>query len=90
MRRQQGSWCFGEFTPTDEFSPFAPLFGRWSLLIHADGADERLSSAASEELRETERALDQLRAKLFLAEGNKWYPLAQVNIDGSLIEWKEA
>jgi hypothetical protein len=81
------SWSFGRFTPTSAFSKFAPLFGRWSLLMHAD-LGEQLSVAASEELRQVEYEIDALRAKLFFPEQNEWKRLAQLNIDGQLIEWK--
>jgi hypothetical protein len=87
LRGSNHSWSYGEFAPGDSFVEFAPLFGRWSLLIHADG-DACLSAEASEELRSAECALDRLHAKLFLPERQEWRDLAQVNIDGTLIEWK--
>ncbi|HWE02582.1 MAG TPA: hypothetical protein VG326_09250 [Tepidisphaeraceae bacterium] len=89
VRGQDGSWGFGDFTPSPEFVAFASLFGQWSLLMHADEADVRLSEAASEELRYTERELDSLRAALLLENPREWHPLRQVNIDGPMIEWKE-
>lgn len=89
-RHRDNSWAFGDFTPTAKFKAFAPLFGRWSLLMHADGDTEPMSNAAAEELRETEVAIDLLKAKLFVPERDAWYPLAQVNIDGPMIEWKES
>jgi hypothetical protein len=88
------SWGFGEFSPGEGFSHFAPRFGAWSLLMHADdGADEpahgRLSGAASEELREVEREIDRLHAALYLLGPREWRKVSQLNIDGPLIEWKE-
>lgn len=89
MRGHDGSWGFGDFKPFPEFSAFASVFGRWSLLMHADGDSEPLSEAASEELRATEREMDAIRATLLL-ETQEWLQLSQINIDGPLIEWKEA
>jgi|SRR6185437_1493958 len=89
LRRHNGSWGFGEFVPNPEFSDFAPVFGRWSLLMHAEAEGERLSDAASEELRAAEYAMDTLRAMLRLETPEEWRLLRQLNIDGGLIEWKE-
>ena len=88
------SWGFGEFLPGDGFSVFAPRFGAWSLLMHADdGTDDpahgRLSGAASEELRKVEREIDRLHARLYLEGPKEWRRISQLNIDGPLIEWKE-
>jgi hypothetical protein len=83
------SWGFGEFTPGAAFSAFAPYFGRWSLLMHADDHDARLSRAASDELREAEVAIDRIRAKIYLSKTDKWRKITQLNIDGPLVEWKE-
>ena len=89
-RHGNHAWGFGDFLPTPQFSAFANLFGRWSLLMHADGEKEPLSPAASEELRETEIAIDALKARLFVPERGEWHLLSQLNIDGPLIEWQEA
>ena len=43
----EDSWSHGRFRPEAAFSRYAPLFGRWSLLLHADGPYERLSAATS-------------------------------------------
>jgi len=83
------SWGFGEFTPNASFAEFAPTFGKWSLLMHADDGEKRLSEVASDELRAAEFAIDQLRAKLQLHNG-QWVEVVQLNIDGPLIEWKVA
>jgi hypothetical protein len=84
----------GEFSPGHNFSSFAPRFGAWSLLMHADDgpvdpAHGRLSEAASEELREAEWEIDRLHAKLYLDGPQEWRKISQLNIDGPLIEWKE-
>jgi hypothetical protein len=80
------SWYFGTFEPADGFAEFATLFGEWSLLLHAD--NDRLSDAASTELRRIESAIDALRAELHLVESDRWVRLVQLNIDGNLVEWK--
>lgn len=85
---EANSWHFGVFIPNDAFAPFAPLFGRWSLLMHADEDADRLTSAASEELRQTEIEIDRLRAKLHFPHNDKWCDLQQINIDGDMIDWK--
>ena len=85
----EGSWGFGQFQPNDQFTEFAMLFGRWSLLMHAADDEKHLPDAASEELRRAEYEIDALKAKLLLTETKEWRDVAQVNIDGSLIEWKE-
>jgi len=87
--RYDASWGFGEFAPAPEFDRFAAVFGRWSLLMHAENAGERLSEAASEELRQAEYAIDNLRAALHIDGTQERRFLRQINIDGPLIEWKE-
>jgi hypothetical protein len=82
------SWGFGKFVPRPGFAEFAPTFGNWSLLIHADDGEKRLSEAASDELRAAEYAIDSLHAKLFIERDNEWVDIGQLNIDGPLIEWK--
>jgi hypothetical protein len=88
VRGWDNSWGFGEFAPAEAFAAFAPHFGRWSLLMHADGT-ERLSPAASDELREAECAIDRIHAKLYLSKAGRWRTITQLNIDGPLVEWKE-
>jgi hypothetical protein len=82
------SWGFGQFEPGAGFAEFAPLFGNWSLLMHADDDEARLSPAASEELRRAEFAIDALRAQLLLDQTGDTIDVGQLNIDGSLVEWK--
>lgn len=89
MRGHDGSWGYGDFTPFPEFSDFAAVFGRWSLLMHADEDGERLSEAASEELRDTESEIDALHASLVLESPEEKRLIQQLNIDGTLIEWRE-
>ncbi|HEY7090117.1 MAG TPA: hypothetical protein VH518_18615 [Tepidisphaeraceae bacterium] len=84
------SWGFGEFTPNAAFGEFATLFGKWSLLMHADDDEKKLSEEASDELRRAEFEIDALRAKLLVNETNEWVDVSQLNIDGPLIEWKVA
>jgi hypothetical protein len=87
-RGSSDSWSYGDFEPAPEFSRFAPLFGSWSLLIHAEDDETSQSPAASEELREAEVAIDALRAELRWVDKAESTRLSQVNIDGRLIEWK--
>ena len=88
VRTFADSWGFGEFEPTGAFAEFAPLFGQWSLLLHAGHDEDRLNPAASEELRRAELAIDALRCKLLFADGDEVLDLTQLNIDGPLIDWK--
>jgi hypothetical protein len=84
-----GSWGYGDFQPSEPFSNYAPLFGIWSLLIHADNSDERLSRAAADELSQAEARLDAIKTQLFFPKNEQWVTVAQLNIDGELLEWKE-
>lgn len=82
------SWTYGIFRPTEAFSRFATVFGRWSLLMHED---ERLpiTREVSHELCEIERLMDTIHARVYFPDHDVWHEVAQLNIDGSLIEWKE-
>jgi hypothetical protein len=82
------SWSYGRFQPHPNFSAFAMLFGRWSMLMHEEN-DGRLGPAASDELRQTECEIDRLNARLFIVDDQKWVKCAQLNIDSEMIEWKE-
>lgn len=82
------SWTYGHFEPHDAFAAFAPVFGRWSLLMH-DDEHKALDGAAAIELRETEREMDALHARVYFPDDDSWHEVAQLNIDGTLIEWKE-
>ena len=84
-----GSWGYGNFVPGERFSDYAVLFGTWSLLMHADSADEKLSDAAAQELMQTETRLDAIKSKLFFPKNQQWVDVAELNIDGELLEWKE-
>ena len=88
VRTFADSWGFGDFAPSAAFAEFAPLFGKWSLLLHAEHDEDRLTSAASEELRRAELALDALRSQLVFDEQDEVLDLTQINIDGPLIEWR--
>lgn len=82
------SWGFGQFEPAAGFTEFATLFGNWSLLMHADDGEDRLSSAASDELRRAEFAIDALQAQLHFDRTGDALDVGQLNIDGKLVEWK--
>ena len=88
VQRREDSWTHGRFTPNEAFGEFAEVFGRWSLLMHADGEHERMSEAAGEELRRCEYEIDRMRAKLVLDDTGETIQCAQINIDGELVEWK--
>jgi hypothetical protein len=81
------AWGWGHFTPAEEFSSFAPLFGVWALLLHEDDDSTRLSREAREELRHAETAIDRLTAELLWVDSNEFTPIRQLTIDGTLIEW---
>ena len=83
------SWGFGKFIPNDSFSAYAPLFGTWSVLMHAEDEIDRLSREAREELAKAEEMLDSLKARLFFASNNEHVRVAQLTIDGDRLEWKE-
>jgi hypothetical protein len=88
VQRRGQSWSHGQFHPTSAFCRFAPLFGRWSLLMHAGGNYECLSKAAGAALREAEFEIDRLHAELHIPERDEWVTCSQLNIDGPMIEWK--
>jgi hypothetical protein len=88
LKGEDGSWHFGDFEPNAAFEAFAPLFGRWALLMHTDEDSDRIPRAAADELREVEQAIDRLRARLLVVDTGEWKDLQQVNIDGALIDWK--
>ena len=88
VRGVKSSWGYGRFTPSRAFSEFAPLFGTWSLLMHADEQSPVLSDAASEELRDLEYKIDHLKVELHWVEEDVRLRVSQLNIDGDLIEWK--
>jgi len=83
-----GPWRFGRFEPGENFGDFAPFFGRWSLLMHADDDRRRLTREAAIELREIESEIDGLHAAL-QDNGRPAFEIRQLNIDGPLIEWWE-
>ena len=87
-QRKDDAWTCGQFRPCAAFSSFAPLFGRWSLLMHADGRFEHLSPAARDELRKAEIEIDSLHVKLHFYQSDEWIRIGQLNIDGAMIEWK--
>ena len=88
VQRIGPSWSHGQFRPGEAFSRFAPLFGRWSLLLHAGGHYARLSKAVGESLRKVEFEIDRLHAKMHILERDEWVTCSQLNIDGPMIEWK--
>ena len=88
VRGTSDSWSWGYFEPEESFAEFAPLFGTWSLLMHAEDDSRRQSRAASEELREIEVAIDGLRSELYWPQQQRTTRAWQINIDERLVEWK--
>jgi hypothetical protein len=82
------SWLFGSFEPARAFAQFAPLFGEWSLLLHADEKADQVSRDALDEMARLERAIDELRAEVILPESGEHMGVEQLNIDGNLVELK--
>jgi hypothetical protein len=89
VRGANTSWYYGEFDPAPGFSDFAGTFGWWSLLMHSHGEDDLPSPRALDQLRHIETAIDALNAKLFFPDQQEWHPVAQLNLDRGMIEWKE-
>ena len=83
------AWGFGDFVPGEAFNRYARHFRAWSNLLHADHGDDRLTDADKEALRKVEYEIDRLHVKLFLVEPQEWRRVAQLNIDGALVEWRE-
>ena len=88
IRGHQTSWGFGYFEPSKSFSRFAPIFGAWSLLMHADEEGDRITRDMADELAAVESAMDHVHAQMRVAD-EQWLELTQINIDGPLIEWKQ-
>lgn len=85
----EDAWGFGEFAPGEAFNRYARHFGDWSRLLHAPHGDDRLTDADRDALRKVEYEIDRLHAKLFLVESQEWRPISELNIDGSMVEWRE-
>jgi len=83
------SWGFGDFSPNEAFSHYAPVFGMWSLLMHADDDSDRLSRDTIEELAKAEALLDSIKAQLVFLEDQHRVDVAQLTIDQDKLEWKE-
>ena len=83
------SWGYGDFSPAPEFSAFAPLYGQWALLMHAQTETERPDRAIVEELSRAERLLDRIRAQLYFPKTDEWITVPQLAISNELLEWKE-
>jgi hypothetical protein len=85
----EDAWYHGHFEPADGFSAFATVFGRWSLLLHAEDGQDRQSREALDELRKLEYEMDAIEVRLFFPDKQEWHKAIQLNIDGPLVEWKE-
>lgn len=85
---RDGPWHFGRFVPAAGFESIAPLFAAWAQLMRA-GGDGPLTTDQRAQLARIERSLDTLRASLLEPGRTARRTIAQLNIDGDLIEWKE-
>jgi hypothetical protein len=83
------SWGFGTFSPNESFGQYAPLFGAWSVLMHAEDDAPRLSREAVLELARFEEALDAIKVHLFFPSEQQTVRVAQLTIEGNQLEWKE-
>ena len=81
------AWGYGSFKPQNEFEKFAPLFGAWSMLLHAEEELDRPTREALEALRDAEKAIDTIRAELRWSDEAVPVRVRQLTIDGPLIEW---
>jgi hypothetical protein len=85
---RDGPWHFGWFVPAASFESFAPQFAAWAQLMRA-GGEGPLTADQRAQLTRIERSLDTLRAWLVEPGRTARRTIAQLNIDGDLIEWKE-
>ena len=88
-RRWDTSWGFGEFHPNEAFSSYAPMYGMWSLLMHADDQSDRLSRDTIDELNRAEALLASIKAQLVFVEDQHRIDVVELTIDGDQLEWKE-
>jgi hypothetical protein len=82
-------WGYGDFAPAAAFSAFAPAFGQWSLLMHAQADAERPDRATAEELRQAERLLDAIRGQLYFPRSDEWIAAPELAISRGMVEWRE-
>jgi hypothetical protein len=87
VRGWEGAWGMGEFSPNEKFMEFEPLYRRWSELMHA--GNDPLDEETSAELRRIENEHYRIAVRMFLDAAQQWRDIAILNIDGTLIEWKE-
>ena len=87
IRGWHGPWGIGEFRRRREFDPFAPLYAEWARLMHADS--ETLSPQNAERLREIEFRTFAVHAAIWIPSMRQWRSIDILNIDGTMIEWKE-
>ena len=84
-----GPWGFGRFSAEPAFAAFAPLYDEWARLMHSPAARDRLTPDVADALRKVECALYAIRATVYIEDFKAWRRIAILNIDGTLIEWKE-
>jgi hypothetical protein len=83
------SWGFGQFSPNDSFSFYAPLFGTWSVMMHAEDDSDHMSRIAARSVAKHEELLAALKARLFFPQDQQHIRIAELTIDGDQLEWKE-
>lgn len=86
--REDGPWHFGRFTPAPSFGRFASRFAEWARVMHAQ-SDRPLTDEQRAKLANIERSIDALRAWCAEPGRSARRRIAQLNIDGEMIEWKE-
>jgi hypothetical protein len=87
IRGWHGPWGIGEFRRRREFDPFAPIYAEWARLMHADA--DTLSPETAERLRQLEFQTFAVHAAIWIPSMRQWRAIAILNIDGTMIEWKE-
>jgi hypothetical protein len=85
---KNGPWHFGRFAPAPSFGRFAPRFAEWARVMHAR-SDVPLTDEQRAKLADIERSIDALRAWCAEPGRTSRRRIAQLNIDGEMIEWKE-
>ena len=89
VKSGNATWGYGHFAPETDFSVFAPIYGRWALLMHAQAESEKPDRATAEELARAERLVDSVKAKLYFVNSAEWVKVSELMIGTELLEWRE-
>ena len=87
IRGWHGPWGIGEFRRRREFDSFAPIYAEWARLMHIDA--DTLTPETAQRLRELECQTFAVKAAIWIPTMRQWRSIAILNIDGTMIEWKE-